>query len=965
MGVISASAGFGQLERRFEAIVLVGEISLYHLASGLIGALRRAGVCVAAIADADIGDLVKLAGDDGPAVGALLLGDGRGVDVAECTTGPLRAFARRHADHGALDRATEELSARLADRGLATTIVPRRAVSPVATVELVADAVADEQPLSVPEVLLAHGMSGSSALVDLGSSAAQHAGLDAARVTVTPGRIEIALAHQQDVLAWACASLWALGIGAPDVLVLRPPASTGEDLDQLLDPVFDGVTFVAVDELQATGVLEDQLRRRGERNLPGAVPEAGWALVREGFDPEREPVDEARLALADGRIGSSGAPLLAHPSTRRWVIVGDVYVGEGPDTRLLTAPSGACVAGELVAGDRVRRVLDLRTGVLHEDVIGDGRSVRGARFSSLARPGTVVMRAVSSAPLGPGARLLAPTDDPVIDGGADEGVGWMRVAAGTEGVAAATLAERRDTQNGEVLDRFVAYEVADGTPPSIEKASDKVRHAAEAGFDQLLTEHRRAWARRWEDADIEVDGDGDLQQAIRFALFHLMASVPDCGEAAVGARGLSGTSYRGHVFWDADTFVLPFLAATHPAAARAMLEYRIRRMPAALEAARDAGRAGARFPWESARSGRDVTPVSARDRSGRLIPIRTGLLEDHIVAEVAWAAKCYVEWSGDDDFARGPGLGLLVETARYWASRMRQEFDGSAHIYGVIGPDEYHEPVDDNAFTNVMARWNLRRAAAATDAYGDLDGRVGAGEVDRWRELADAVVDGWDPHTGVYEQFAGFRKLESLIIAEVAPRRPIAADLLLGAERVRRAQVLKQADVLMLHHLVPDEVMPDTLDANLRYYEPRTAHGSSLSPSIHASLFARARDFDRALEALHIGSRIDLDDLTGSTAGGLHLATMGGLWQALAFGFCGLRPAAGRLRVSPRLPPAWSRLDLRVRFRGARVRVRTERTMLTIEADAPTPVVVDGTEHTAGPASLTFDRRGAKWRVTK
>lgn len=367
-------------------------------------------------------------------------------------------------------------------------------------------------------------------------------------------------------------------------------------------------------------------------------------------------------------------------------------------------------------------------------------------------------------------------------------------------------------------------------------------------------------------------------------------------------------------------------------------------------------------PRTSSGRGRTACGWCSPGRSRRWAAPRRNRRRD---AEVAWAANCYVEWSGDEEFARGPGLLLLVETARYWASRMRQESDGTAHIYGVIGPDEYHEPVDDNAFTNVMARWNLRRAAAATDAFGDLDGGVGAGEVDRWRALADAVVDGWDPHTGVYEQFAGFRKLESLIIADVAPRRPIAADLLLGTDRVRRAQVLKQADVLMHHHLVPDEVMPGTLDANLRYYEPRTAHGSSLSPSIHASLFARARDFDRALEALHIGSRIDLDDLTGSTAGGLHLATMGGLWQALAFGFCGLRPAAGRLEVSPRLPPAWSRLDLRVRFRGARVRVRTERTMLTIEADAPTPIAVDGDEYTAGPASLTFDRRGAKWEVTE
>ncbi|MDQ4097194.1 MAG: glycoside hydrolase family 65 protein, partial [Actinomycetota bacterium] len=484
------------------------------------------------------------------------------------------------------------------------------------------------------------------------------------------------------------------------------------------------------------------------------------------------------------------------------------------------------------------------------------------------------------------------------------------------------------------------------------------------GFDRLLAEHRRAWAARWDAGDIVVEGDADMQLAVRFALFHLMGSVADTGEAAVGARGLTGTSYRGHVFWDADTFVLPFLAATHPTAARAMLEYRVRRLPAALDAAREMGRAGARFPWESASSGRDVTPLAARDRTGRIIPILTGQLEDHIVAEVAWAVNCYAEWTGDDEFALGPGLRVLVETARYWVSRMRVEGNGTAHIDGVIGPDEYHESVDDNAFTNLMARWNLRRAATAVDALGFVAAGVEAAETHQWKQLADAVVDGWDPNTGVYEQFAGFNRLEPLIISEVAPRRPIAADVLLGVPRVQGAHVIKQADVLMLHHLIPDDVMPGTLEANLHYYEPRTAHGSSLSPSIHASLFARAGEFDKALEALRIASRIDLDDLTGSTAGGLHLATMGGLWQAFAFGIGGLRPRGGRLVVDPRLPPSWSGLEIRVCFHGVGVRVRFDHRALTIDADGPAGVIVDGTPYTADSGTLTFSRNGPRWELT-
>ncbi len=255
-----------------------------------------------------------------------------------------------------------------------------------------------------------------------------------------------------------------------------------------------------------------------------------------------------------------------------------------------------------------------------------------------------------------------------------------------------------------------------------------------------------------------------------------------------------------------------------------------------------------------------------------------------------------------------------------------------------------------------MARWNLRRAAM-DDGADD----VGTEERRRWLEIADALVDGYDPDTGIYEQFAGFARLEPLIIKEVAPHRPIAADVLLGAERVARAQVIKQADVLLLHHLVPDEVVPGSLEPNLRFYESRTAHGSSLSPATHAALEARARDFDRALEALRLAARMDLDDLTGSAGAGLHLATMGGLWQALAFGFAGLRPRNGMLHVDPVLPPAWSALELSVLFRGAKVRIRKERAHLSINTDRRTPVVVGGTPFTAGPGKLEFRRRGPHW----
>jgi trehalose/maltose hydrolase-like predicted phosphorylase len=760
------------------------------------------------------------------------------------------------------------------------------------------------------------------------------------------------------VAQWVASELWKRGIGLNDVVVIYDgDATTGARGDGLvgLNTPHDGVANVLAD---LEDVVAEQRARRDRGQQPRVLPDSGWDLTTDRFDVERLRVDGSLFALADGMVGTSGAPLASYPGLHRWVIAGNVYVGDGPGTHLLTAPIAMQLPCEATTEPLLRRVLDLHTGLLYEEMTTTSGTLASVRFSLLGRPGTAVFRAhcPGSAPDGPA--LLPPADDTPLDSGVDSDVTWMRVVGNPGGVVAAAVDERRSVDGEEVIDRVAVYRRWTENMPSPDDAVARAREAADAGFDVLLAEQRAAWAVRWEQADVGIEGDDDLQREIRFALFHLMSSAPDDGEAAVGARGLVGSSYRGHVFWDADTFTLPFLAATHPASARAMLEYRLRRLPAARTIARELGREGARFPWESAHSGRDVTPTSARDRTGRVVPIRTGQLEEHIVAQVAWATCCYVDWTGDETFARGPGLALLVETARYWASRVRREADGT-HIYGVIGPDEYHEPVDDNAFTNVMARWNLRRAADAVLAAHETG--VTASEAARWQAIADELIDGFDHDTGIYEQCAGFHKLEPLIIAEVAPRRPISADLLLGARRVRGAQVIKQADVLMLHHLVPDAVEPGTLEPNLRFYEPRTAHGSSLSPGIHASLFARARDYDRALDALRIACRVDIDDLTDTTAGGLHLATMGSVWQALTFGFAGIRPRGGRLAIDPRLPPAWAAMEFRVRFHGTRVHVRVEKNRLTIDGDGPLALTVEGTEYRLDGRRLSLRRRGPVW----
>ncbi len=908
------------VDRRFEAVVFDWDGTAVRDRAADASKLRalakeltRLGLDLIVITGTHVGNVDDQLGARPAGPGRLYLCVNRGSEVYTANEEGVELIEARRAtpaEDAALDAAAAATAEELGRRGLRAEIVSQRLNR--RKIDLIPEPEwADPPKARITELLAAvqerlsdAGLSGLGEAVEVSLAASRAAGLPYPRITSDAKHIEIGLTDKADAARWSFAELRRRGIAPGLVLIAGDEFGqlgglTGSD-SFLLVPEGAGATAVSVGA-EPTGtpaevielgggpdafltILGDQLERRRRGDVPDVDSDPDWTLVFEGLDPRLERVRESILTLADGRLGTRGAPLFDHAAAAPGVFFSGLYVGDGPGTELAPCPDWTRVAPARRNRPKITRRLDLATGLLHED-----GPLTSLRFSSLARPATVALRAQAN-PAVAVARRRRRTHEPV----------------------AMALRSRR---RGSVLERLGAYD------PDERAARAALAAAEEVGFEGLLREHREAWASRWREADVVVEGDQELQRAIRLALFHLMASVADTGEAAVGARGLTGPAYRGHVFWDSDVFVLPFLAATYPEAARAMLEYRVRRLPAARELARSQGRQGARFAWESAEDGRDVTPEAARLATGQLVAIRTGELEEHITGDVAWAAAHYLDWTGDEEFAAGPGRDLFVETARYWVSRVRFDQDGRGHIYGVIGPDEYHEPVDDNAFTNVLARWNLRRAAGIGGV--DEDERV------TWLTIAETLVDGYDRASGLYEQFAGFFELEPLVIEEIAPRRPIAADLLLGAHRTEGAQVLKQADVLMLHHLLPDEVAPGSLVPNLDFYEPRTAHGSSLSPAINASVLARAGRYRPALEALEIAARMDLDDLTGTTAGGLHLATMGGLWQALVFGFGGIRPRADMLVVDPRLPKEWNALEVSLRFRGRPLRLRIDRDGVT------------------------------------
>lgn len=702
------------------------------------------------------------------------------------------------------------------------------------------------------------------------------------------------------------------------------------------------------------------------------VPETDASLSRDSWVDEDpawtlvEPADvaagESLLTIHTGSLGTRGTREERTGPSGPLVLHAGVYTGVGAEECLLPGPVWTTF-DHVLASTADRRVLDLRTGVVTRTVAHpDGRMFRSVRFASAARPGVVALRAEGHAgTFTAGAVLRPPRTEGADSAGELPGTPtrmWARATNLAGGGIAALGVQDSDVRDGDVeatgtrgpletVQRIAAY-VGDALrAPQISGPTALLEAAVATGFDALMAEQRDTWARRWHDVNVEIPDDPHAELAVRYALFQLWNLAGSHDELPVGARGLSGGGYRGHVFWDADIFVLPALASIDPGAAQAMLRYRIRRVDAArARAARD-GREGARFPWESATTGADVTPTTAVFGSGT-IPILTGLFEEHITADVAWSAVHLATWAGQ----RSPGAAhadFLVQTARYWESRVRAEPDGTLHIEDVIGPDEYHERVDDNVFTNVMARWNLRAAAAIDQAPGAAHGVERA----RWRLLADRIVDGYDPTNGRHEQFRGYFTLEPLTLADVA-RPPVAADLLLGRDRVARSQLIKQPDVLMAHRLVPDELPAGSFAADLNFYGPRTAHGSSLSPSVSAELLARAARADEAQELFRIACTVDLEDTAGNAAAGLHVANLAGLWTAVLAGFAGVSAHDRVISIDPHLPTAWRHLAVRFRCMGQRIHLELTHDAVCVHTDGPVAVHVSGhsTRTIAGTAEF-------------
>jgi alpha,alpha-trehalose phosphorylase len=472
------------------------------------------------------------------------------------------------------------------------------------------------------------------------------------------------------------------------------------------------------------------------------------------------------------------------------------------------------------------------------------------------------------------------------------------------------------------LTKFVAYGWSSqrSVPALRDQVSAALINAREAGWDQVAAEQRGALDEFWAGADVELDGPVEIQQAVRFGIFHAYQAGARAEQRAIPAKGLTGPGYDGHAFWDTESFVLPLLSATAPDAAADALRWRYSTIDLARERARTLRLRGAAFPWRTIRG----------HECSAYWPAGTAAV--HVNADIAVAAARYLWWTDDDAFGRECALPMLVETARLWMSLGYEGADGKFHIDGVTGPDEYSALADDNIYTNLMAAQNLRAAGEAAQRWPD-DYDSSPEEARLWVRAAETMAVPYNERLRVHEQSRGFTSHDVWDFEHSA--RKDEYPLLLHAPyfALYSRQVIKQADLMLAMHWAGEAFTQEDKARAFAYYEPLTVRDSSLSACTQAVLAAEVGHLDLAADYLAEAALMDLRDLEHNAKDGLHIASLAGGWLALVAGFGGMRDTAEHLLFRPQLPPGWQRLRFSVRPRGQRLHVDITRGRVEYSVD--------------------------------
>jgi alpha,alpha-trehalose phosphorylase len=505
--------------------------------------------------------------------------------------------------------------------------------------------------------------------------------------------------------------------------------------------------------------------------------------------------------------------------------------------------------------------------------------------------------------------------------------------------------------------KFLAYGwSSDRSIPAVrDQVGAALAEARHTGWDGLLAEQRAYLDEFWAGADVELDGDAELQQAVRFALFHTLQAGARVDGRAIAAKGLTGPGYDGHCFWDTESFVLPVLTYTAPSAVAHALRWRHRTLPTARDRAAQLGLRGAAFPWRT---------ISGPECSAYW---PAGTAAFHIGADIADAVVRYQAATGDDAFAEEIGTELLVETARLWRSLGHHDPGGRFHIDGVTGPDEYSSIADNNVYTNLMAQRNLSSAADAVERHparaAELD--VDAEEAASWRDAAIGMVVPYDDDLGIHPQAEGFTRHAHW---DFAHTREDQYPLLLNFPYfdLYRKQVVKQADLVLALYTRGDAFTPEQKARNFAYYEQLTVRDSSLSACIQAVVAAEVGQLELAYDYFGEAALMDLGDLEHNTSDGLHIASMAGAWIAAVAGFGGMRDHNGKLSFAPQLPERLSRIAFRLGFRGSRLRVEVcdTDTSYSLLDGPPVEIRHFGEAVTVGHETRTFPARRIPPSVT-
>ena len=626
------------------------------------------------------------------------------------------------------------------------------------------------------------------------------------------------------------------------------------------------------------------------------------------------------------------------------------------------------------------RALDLRDGMLRRTVrwqthAGAVLDIAFARFVSAARPFACCQRLELRADREVDVTVTSFLDADVRTNGFDH---FTHVDCGTEDGPTGLC--RLTTNGGDVVEmrslflgggedgerQTSARRVelvarvglrGDGEPRLLEKrtvvatsrdlrpssSAELMKRIATLSWERLADEHRRVWEDRWRRAEVEVDGDPASRRALRASQYHLLRShVPDDLRVAIDAKGAAGEAYYGRFFWDTEMFLLPFFLYTDPEKARTLVDFRVHTLEGARDNARAGSFAGARYAWESSTTGREQCKAWPYAEQ-----------EVHVTADVVYGCAHYAR-AVDPDYLLGTAADAIVETARFWLDRIDHGAEGGAdgnevpHLRDVLGPDEYTPSCTDNAFTNRMVRFALE-VAAKVGKYGGAHGD----ERSRFKAVARALPLLRNKSGKLILQCAEQHRLKKVDLAEVWPdrTRPLASQVPL--EELYRMRVLKQADVLMMMVLFPDDFDDAEVRAAWKYYEPITSHDSSLSAGIHCLVASRLGLRDAAWRYWGMGRDIDLDPARGGAAEGIHIANAGATWMTAVLGFAGLRTAMWTevFELTPRLPAAWGRLAFPLVWKGTPVEVELTRAATSVTNRGPRPleVIVAGASRTVAP----------------